>query len=231
MELRKLAAGLLMLALLPAGAARADMAEEPESASQEQTAEQSAAGPKELIEQTANRVLESMEGRRDELRAKPQELYEIVDEILLPHFDIEYAARLILARHWRRASEEQRERFQNAMYQSLVRTYADGLLDFTTEKMTVQDARKERDGDRATVPTQVVLDDGTRAPVDYILHMDDGQWKVFDVKIEGRSYVLNYRRQLENDIERRGIETVIADLEKDPEALEALEPEQGQGQR
>lgn len=208
MELRHLFAGMLMLALLPAGAAVAAGNE-----------------PQQVIESAANRVLDAMEGRRDELRDNPQELYEIVEEILLPHFDTEYASRLILARSWREASEEQRERFQDAMYESLIRTYADGLLEFTADSMKVLPMRGEPDGDRVTVQTEIKLDDGTKAPVNYVMHEADGQWKVFDVYIEGISYVLNYRKQLGAEIQQEGLDEVIEKLEKDPRVIEAATEE------
>lgn len=229
MELRNLAAGLLMLAVLPAGTAMGEpavVAQQQGEADEEQASnsQAQAAGPQEVIEKAANEVLDSIEGRRDELSARPQELYAIVDKILLPHFDIEYAARLILARSWREASQEQRERFQEAMYQSLVRTYADGILEFTADSMEMLPFRGSEDDERVTVQTEVTLDDGTKAPVNYVMHQADGQWKVFDVFIEGISYVLNYRKQLGAEIGQKGLENVIRELERNPRAIEAEQP-------
>lgn len=210
MRRQNIFAGLLMLALLPAGAASA--ADEAE-------------GPQQVIEGAANEVLEVMEGRREELREDPQELYSIVEKILLPHFDIEYAAQLVLARSWRDASAAQRERFQDAMYQSLVRTYADGLLEFTAASMKVLPLRGTPDDDRATVQTEITLDDGTKAPVNYVMHKANGEWKAFDVYIEGISYVLNYRKQLGAEIRQAGLDEVIERLEDNPEAIEAVTPD------
>ena len=219
MDARRIIAGrpaaLLMLALFAAGAASA--------------ADEEAAGPQQVIEKAANEVLDAINGRREELRKNPRELYAVVEEILLPHFDIDYASRLILARSWREASEEQRERFQEAMYDSLVRTYADGLLDFTADSLKVLPMRGKPDGDQVTVRTEVMLDDGTRAPVNYVMHKVDGDWKVFDVFIEGISYVLNYRKQLDAEIRRQGLGNVIERLEKDPDFIETAEPDEGAG--
>ncbi|MGH9173003.1 MAG: ABC transporter substrate-binding protein, partial [Vicinamibacterales bacterium] len=75
--------------------------------------------------------------------------------------------------------------------------------------------------------TEVTLDDGTKAPVNYVLHQADGQWKVFDVFIEGISYVLNYRKQLGAEIREKGLENVIRELERNPRAIEAEQPAQG----
>ena len=204
-------AALLALAIVAIGPASA--------------ADERAAGPQQVVETAANEVLDVINGRRDELRKNPEELYALVEDILLPHFDIEYASRLVLARSWRDATEEQRERFRSAMYDSLVRTYADGLLDFTADSLKVLPMRSDPDGDKVTVHTEVTLEDGTRAPVNYVMHKVDGQWKVFDVFIEGISYVLNYRKQLDAEIRRQGLDDVIERLEKDPDFIEAAEPD------
>lgn len=205
-------AALLAPVLLAAGAAQA--------------ADPGAQSPQQIVDKAANEVLDAIKGRREELRENPHELYAIVEKFLLPHFDIDYAARLVLARHWREASDEQRKRFQEAMYDSLVHTYADGLVDFTADSMKVLPTR-EPAGDKTTVNTEIVLDDGTRAAVNYVMHKADGEWKVFDVYIEGRSYVLNYRKQLDAEIRRKGLDNVIERLEKDPEFIEAAEPAEG----
>ncbi|CAN5318650.1 ABC transporter substrate-binding protein [soil metagenome] len=206
---QRLVTGMLMFALWPAGAALAAKAD---------------TAPQKVIETAANRVLQAIDGRRDELRDNPEELYGIVEDILLPHFDTEYASRLVLARSYRQASEDQRERFQEAMADSLVRTYADGLLELTADTMEVLPLREKPDGDRVTVATEITLEDGTKAPVNYVMHRVNGEWKVFDVYIEGISYVLNYRKQLGAEIRQAGLEQVIERLEKDPEAIEAVTP-------
>ncbi len=164
-------------------------------------------------------------GRQDYLEENPDELYSIVDEFLLPHFDREYAARLVLARNWRRASPEQRTRFIDVFYNFLLRNYAKGILEFDRDSLTILPERGKSPPGKARVSTEMSLSDGTRVPVDYFFRQVEDEWRVFDIKIEGVSYVVNYRNQFASEIKSRGLDAVIDRLENDdgPDADAATE--------
>ena len=78
---------------------------------------------------------------------------------------------------------------------------------------------------RTVVRTQVVLDDGKKLSVDYAFRKSkEGDWKAYDVIIEGISYVTNYRNQVDAEIRKVGIEKLIANLENQGEkALESMD--------
>jgi len=93
--------------------------------------------PQQMIQSTADELLVVMRGRRSELEADPQALYEVVDNVLRPNFDIDYAGRLVMGRYWPRSTPEQRQQFIEALYGSLVRRYARGLLGYRDDTVTV----------------------------------------------------------------------------------------------
>ena len=171
--------------------------------------------PEQIIEATANDVDKRLEGRKDFLEANPDELFELVNEVLLPYFDREYTARLVLARNWRRASETQRHRFVEVFYNFLLRNYAKGVLQFDRQSLVILPGKGKSPPGKARVSTEMSLDDGTRVPVDYFFRQVGEDWRVFDVKIEGVSYVVNYRNQFESEIKSRGLDAVIARLESE----------------
>jgi phospholipid transport system substrate-binding protein len=171
--------------------------------------------PSEIIESTATDVDQRLAGRKEYLEANPDELFSLVNEVLLPHFDREYAARLVLARNWRSASAQQRERFVDVFYNFLLRNYAKGVLQFDRDSLVVLPEKGKSPPGKARVSTEMSLDDGTRVPVDYFFRQVDDEWRVFDVKIEGVSYVVNYRNQFKSEIKSRGLDAVIARLESD----------------
>jgi phospholipid transport system substrate-binding protein len=78
---------------------------------------------------------------------------------------------------------------------------------------------------RTVVRTQVVLDDGKKLSVDYAFRKSkNGDWKAYDVIIEGISYVTNYRNQVDAEIRKVGIEKLITNLENQGEkALETMD--------
>ncbi|MDJ0928358.1 MAG: ABC transporter substrate-binding protein [Gammaproteobacteria bacterium] len=186
--------------------------------------------PHSVIESTAVRVAERLEGRRDFLADNPRELYALVDEILLPSFDKRYAGFLVLGRkNWQAATAEQRDRFVDVFFDFLVRSYATGLLDFDPDSLIVLPAETPPDGKRYLVKTEMELDTGRRVPVDYRLRLTSAGWKVYDVRIEGVSYLQNYRNQFNAEIDALGLDALITRLETETDtvAISPTDPTQG----
>ena len=176
-------------------------------------AAQSHLGPNEVIEEAVGLFASKLEGRNEELAADRKQLYALIDEILLPRFDRKFAAQVVLAKHWRGASAKQRERFIEAFYQALVRKYADGLLEFERDMVKIQPFRGDESKPRTRVRSTVQLTDGTQVSVDYELVKRDSGWLLFNVVIEGVSYVRNFRAELDSEIRSTSLDAVIERLE------------------
>lgn len=183
------------------------------AAQQAGTAATSALGPQELIEQTAQKMLDELEANRAEYKKDPAKIRQLVDRVLLPHFDTEYAARLVLGRHWRTAQAEQRERFVEAFYDSLLDNYGSALAEFTGDRMRILSTKVPPNADRATVRTEVKRSNGARVPVNYSLRKTADGWKAWDVSIEGISYVKSFREDFGAEVDQKGLEAVIRRLE------------------
>lgn len=169
--------------------------------------------PPRVVESASEQILGILEERRDELSEDPAALYAAVDSVLLPRFDMVYAGRVVLGKYGRDATPEQRRRFIDAFYQSLLRTYAEGLLQFRAENLRMLPYRGEEGATKTRVRTEVVLNDGRVIPVDYSLRLKDDVWKVYDVTIEGISYLTNYRKEVGGLVRDKGLEAVITELE------------------
>lgn len=171
--------------------------------------------PSEFIVDAVDVLAESLDGRRDELADDKVALYELVDDLLLPRFDRRMAAQQVLARNWRTASEEQRTRFIDAFYSILVQRYADGVLDFEPDRIEVLPFRGDASKRTATVKTSVDLEDGTNVSVNYTLINRKSGWMMFDVTVEGVSYIRNFRTEFDAEIKASSLEDVIVRLEKE----------------
>ncbi len=172
-------------------------------------------GPQELMQDTAQRMVDALDQDREGYRKDPQRVSALVDQILLPHFDTQYSAQLVLGKHWRGASAEQRQRFIDAFYHSLLNKYGKALADFTSDRMTILPFKGDPSEGRAIVRTEVTANDGTRVPVNYTMRATPQGWKAWDVTIEGISYVKNFRTDIGAEIDQRGLEAVIARLESE----------------
>lgn len=170
--------------------------------------------PDEVVRQTAERMLDAIEGRRKELEQKPEKLHQLVDEILRPRFDLEYAARLVLARHWRHATPKQQDRFIEVFYNYLVRTYSQALLGYKQGQVEVLPFRGNTTDPYVKVRTKFHRSDGPPVPVHYALHETSEGWQVFDVIVEGISYVNNYRNTFKNEIRKTSLDALIERLSK-----------------
>lgn len=175
----------------------------------------SADSPNSVIEESVTALTEKLDGRKAELAANRPALYELIDSILLPRFDRKFAAQAVLAKHWRTASNEQRERFIEAFYQALMRRYADGILEFDPNRITVLPFRGDDTKKRTKVRTTVELDDGSKVAVDYDLVKRGSDWLVFNVVVEGVSYIRNFRAELDSEINGSSLDAVIARLEQE----------------
>jgi phospholipid transport system substrate-binding protein len=170
-------------------------------------------GPSELVESAARSMLEGLEADRAAYRKDPSKVGNLVEQYLLPHFDIEYSARMVLGRHYRDATPEQRQRFADAFYHTLVDNYGSALADFTSDRLKVFPSNLEAEADRATVRTEVTRDNGEKVPVSYSLRKTDAGWKAWDVVIEGISYVRSFREDYGAAIDQQGLDAVIERLE------------------
>jgi phospholipid transport system substrate-binding protein len=186
-----------------------------------------ASGPSELIESSANILLSGIDKRRAEFRKDPTGLYKLVAETLLPYFDTPYSAQLVLGKHWRNATPEQRKRFVEAFYNSLLYTYGDAMIDFTADRLKVLPTKVAPTDERATVRTEIKRSNGTKVSVNYSLRKVNGVWKAWDVVIDGISYVKSYREDYGAEVDQTGLEAVIKRLEAKAENARAAKVNSG----
>jgi phospholipid transport system substrate-binding protein len=177
-------------------------------------AEVDASGPSVLISSSAAAMLGDLDVHRAEYARDPAKLEAVVTRILLPYFDSDYAAQLVLGQYWRGATDEQRKRFVSAFYHSMLRTYSSALANFTGDRLKVMPyAGDVTTAKSATVRTQVRKSDGGMIGVNYSLRRTEQGWKVWDVVIEGISYVKSFRDDYGAEVQRGGLEALIARLE------------------
>jgi phospholipid transport system substrate-binding protein len=169
--------------------------------------------PQDLIQRVSQDLLRDLDANRATYTKDSQQLRALVDRYLLPHFDVDHAARLVLGKHWRTATEDQRKRFVDAFYQSLMRNYGDAILEFRADRLRILPFRGDLASGSATVRTEITRDNGTPVPVNYSMRSTPQGWKAWDVTIEGISYVKNYRTDFGAEADQKGIEAVIRRLE------------------
>jgi phospholipid transport system substrate-binding protein len=200
----------MLVTLLASGVYAADAADAPS-----QVPNASSLGPQELVEASAKRMLAELDKNRAMYKSDPSKLQDLVGNVLLPYFDTDYAARLVLGQTWRTATPEQRKRFVDAFYHSLLRNYGAALVDFTGDRFVVLPYKGDSNDTTATVRTEVKRSTGDKVPVNFSLRKTPEGWKAWDVVIEGISYVKSFRTDFASEIQQKGLDDVITRLEKE----------------
>lgn len=191
-----------------------------------------AMNPQQIVQQIASEMSAALKGHRAEYQKDKPKLVALINRILLPHFDSTYAALLVLGRYARSATPQQINAFRQAFYDALIDRYASGLVNYREGRVTILPSRgASDDGRRQIVRSEVTLDNGSKVSVDYVFrHASDGQWKAFDVVIEGISYIAAYRSQVGEEIRHSSLDALIKRLQSEGgKAIDAMKKQDAQG--
>ncbi|HKK13464.1 MAG TPA: ABC transporter substrate-binding protein [Gammaproteobacteria bacterium] len=191
----------LCMMLLVAGPAAADQKPTPESAAS-------------MIKSTADQVMKAINADKARYRQHHDQLYQLVDDKVLPHVDAAYMTQLAVGRYWRRADHSQKQQITDAFTRLLVRTYATSLLEYSGDNIHWLPVHaRDRDQD-VTLRAQVHTSGGPPVPMIYRLHLQGGDWRVYDVVVDGVSLVTTYRSSFDDLISQKGMDGFIAALQK-----------------
>jgi phospholipid transport system substrate-binding protein len=168
--------------------------------------------PSDIVQAAAQGMLDGLDKDREAYRRDPAKVGELVNKYLLPHWDTELSAKLVLGQYWRTATPEQRKAFIDAFYHSLLSNYGVALAEFTSDRLKIYPATVDANSPRATVRTEVKRSNGDRVSVNYYMHRTSEGWKAWDVVIDGISYVNSYREDFGPQIEKQGIDSVTKRL-------------------
>jgi phospholipid transport system substrate-binding protein len=184
-----------------------------------------AMGPRETVESSVGRVITLMQeadavktestrqpDRRTEIRKLAREL-----------FDFEEVTRRTLSRHWAARSADERAEFVALFTELLERSYVNRVEAYAGESITY--IGEAVDAGYATVRSKILTDRRSEIAVDYRLHLRDGRWRVYDLQIDGVSFVSTYRSQFDRIIQAESYAALLERMRK--KSVEATVAERG----
>ncbi|MCG2635094.1 MAG: ABC transporter substrate-binding protein, partial [Gammaproteobacteria bacterium] len=172
-----------------------------------------------LVESSTELVLDRLRADKQRYLDDPASFQALVNELVLPHFDVEQMGRMILGSYGAGAETEQVQAFVDQFTLLLIRTYSSALKSFQDQQVDYAPVNAPPEATRVVVRTRVVGGSGTPIPVDYRLALSDCGWKVQDVRIDGISLVVSYRSEYGAILEREGLGGLIGRLQTRNEAL------------
>ncbi len=168
------------------------------------------AGAKDTVEAQINKMLAKMqtpEFKGMQKDAKLTEISNIINEV----FDWQELSRRTLGREWKKFTPDQQKEFMTLFEQLLQGIYADRILAYTSEKIDFGKETELKKG-RAEVESYIITTDNKKVPLFYRMTDKSGQWRVYDVVIEGVSMVKNYRGQFRQILSKKKPEDLLQTL-------------------
>jgi phospholipid transport system substrate-binding protein len=168
------------------------------------------------IQATVDSLLQVIREGKGYFDSDPDRFYQAVENVLDPVIDFNTFSRGVMAVYYKRATPQQRQRFEENFRSALVHTYGKALLSYGDEKVEVlPDDRPQTQPDRDSVKTEITSKEGKVYPVIYSMRLSkDGVWRVYNLIINGINIGLTYRNQFASSMkspEHRGnLDAVIA---------------------
>ena len=168
-----------------------------------------APSPYESVLSSTDHLLEKLVEVQPIYKSDKDKFFQEVDRSLAPFIDFEGFSRGVMAKYYRRASDQQKERFAKTFRTSLIKTYGKVLLGIDSPQVTVQkDNQPQKDPRKARVKLEIRGKDGAVYPIEYSLVLVDQRWKLRNLVINGiniglqfRSQFSAYMRQYKNNID------------------------------
>jgi phospholipid transport system substrate-binding protein len=173
--------------------------------------------PQPLISERINELLTRLRDDAAAIRTDQSIAYRISDELIAPHIDFPRITRLVIGKYWRDATDEQKQKLIKEIRELLVRSYVTAMSSYIDELVSEDNLieflpSRYKSGDRkASVRANIALGGRAPAEVQYQLYYR-GQWKIYDIVIEGISLAITYRTSFGEQIRRDGLEKLIAQL-------------------
>jgi phospholipid transport system substrate-binding protein len=148
---------------------------------------------------------------------------QFVDQTIYPHTDFDKISELVLGKLWNSASSDEQTRFKREFQTLLVRTYSRAFVEFKDWTVRFLPLEMANGSNKVVVKTEVLQPGLQPISVNYRMLLANGEWKAYDIMIEGISLVTNYRSTFSNEVKTKGSLGAVIDglAKRNAEALAA----------
>ena len=170
--------------------------------------------PNVVVHSSITRLFDAVKAENEKSGAiSVDKVRELVEDIVMPNVDEQVMSRWVVGKHWRKMSKAQKKEFIGLFKDLLIRTYASSLSEYVYYKINFFPFKHKATKKKATVKMEIERTEGPAVPIQFKLRKSKkGDWKVYDVLVDGISLVANYRSTFASIIKKDGVEGVLKKL-------------------
>ena len=175
--------------------------------------------PQQAIEKASSKLQQRLQDKS--FTKDFAQIARFVNDVIYPHTDFDRISALVLGQIWKTASPDERQRFKQEFQTLLVRTYSRAFVEFRDWSIRYLPLEMEDGATKAIVKTEVLQPGMQPIAVNYRMLLSQGEWKAYDIMIEGVSLVTNYRTTFSNEVKTKGSLNAVIDglAKRNAEAL------------
>ena len=173
----------------------------------------SVVGPREAVESAVDRFMAIVQNGRSDSAPLAADRTSQIRAIVREMFDFDEISRRALSGHWKTLQREEQAEFVTLFRDLLERAYLTQVETVGNEKIMFLGETSEGGG-AAIVRSKVVTRHGAEIPLDYRMHLLDGQWRIYDVVVQGISFIASYRTQFDRVIRAESYGSLRERLQK-----------------
>ena len=164
--------------------------------------------PQKLVEQKVNEVIQILDAGKKSNKRDAQIITELKG-LILSVCDLTEMSKRALGVNYNKFSADQQKEFENLFAEMLENVYLGNLLDYNDQKVVFGKTVTLKANEAVEVQSDIVSMDGKKMPVFYRISNKSGEWKVYDVIIEGISFIKNYRDQFKEILTKNTPEELL----------------------
>lgn len=169
--------------------------------------------PLPMLENSANQIINTLKKNQNSLKSNHRIVYQAIEQYLLPNVDVNGMSRSVLGRQaWNKATPAEKQEFTREFTQLVIRTYASPLAEYSGETVSFLPVTGSVDGHFIRVNSIIARSNGQRIPLSYNLVAKNGQWKIYDLSVEGVSLLQSFRSQFGQVLQNASMHDLIVQM-------------------
>jgi phospholipid transport system substrate-binding protein len=172
--------------------------------------------PVSMLEKVSAELIDQLEAKQGQMKQNPQAAVNLVNEVLMPHVDMDVVSYAVLGKQWQSATAQEKSEFKKRFTTILIMTYVKALTSYTNETVKFMPLKEDYNtAKRLRVDSRILRQQAPPIPVSYRVIRRDDTWKIYDLIVEQVSLVQNYRSQFSSVLRQGGgMQALLKTLEK-----------------